>query len=151
MVALLELVPRHMPLGAYVPSSSRVPDHPAAPTKLVAIDCIRINGNLLGHIQRLPDYPDPRYYLNRTQVYFYRNARLRHMRLEQVNRYCWNDQRAEGKAAEVLEDTVEDGEEAAIWDKQHRHADDENYVSPLMIPRKAPCSLTIIWRHTSAS
>ena len=38
-----------------------------------------------GHIQRTPDYPDPMYYLNYTQKYFFRHASLRHLRVEQVH------------------------------------------------------------------
>ena len=37
-----------------------------------------------GHVQRTPDYPDPKYYLNYTQKYFFRHASLRHLRVEQV-------------------------------------------------------------------
>ena len=38
-----------------------------------------------GHVQRVPDYPDPKYYLNYTQKYFFRNPALRHLRVEQVS------------------------------------------------------------------
>ena len=38
-----------------------------------------------GHVRRAPDYPDPRYYLNFTQKYFFRHASLRHLRVEQVH------------------------------------------------------------------
>ena len=37
-----------------------------------------------GHVQKFPDYPDPQYYLNYTQKYFFRNTALRHLRVEQV-------------------------------------------------------------------
>ena len=34
-----------------------------------------------------PEYPDMEYYLNATQKYFFRSAKLLHLRVEQVNRY----------------------------------------------------------------
>ena len=37
------------------------------------------------HIEQKPDYPDPHFYLNVTGKYFFRNAELRHMRIEQFN------------------------------------------------------------------
>ena len=36
-----------------------------------------------GHMQKHPDYPDPKYYLSFTQKYFFRNEALRHLRVEQ--------------------------------------------------------------------
>ena len=42
-----------------------------------------------GHVNRLPDYPDPKYYLNYTGKYFFRHASLRHLRVEQVRVFVW--------------------------------------------------------------
>ena len=39
------------------------------------------------HLRRVPRYPDPRFFFNRTQKYFFRNAALRHLRMGQFVRY----------------------------------------------------------------
>ena len=39
-----------------------------------------------GHQSRVPDYPDPQYYLSYTQKYFFRAEALRHLRVEQYTR-----------------------------------------------------------------
>ena len=39
-----------------------------------------------GHQSRVPDYPDPQFYLSYTQKYFFRAEALRHLRVEQYTR-----------------------------------------------------------------
>ena len=68
--------------------------HPVRPTR----PCQYTPGNFIGnaayrnardpgHIERVPDYPDPQYFLSYTQKYFFRHASLRHLRVEQFTRY----------------------------------------------------------------
>ena len=38
------------------------------------------------HLSKFPDYPDPERLLSYTQKYFFRNAALRHLRVEQFTR-----------------------------------------------------------------
>jgi hypothetical protein len=69
------------------------------------------------------DYPDPDYYLNYTQKYFFRNAELLHLRAEQFNRYfslCGDSERSV-----TLDDTCEDDEDIVVPDLNHRHYDEE--------------------------
>ena len=74
------------------------------------------------HVQKCPEYPDPKYYLNHTQKYFFRNAELRHLRVEQFNRYfaMAGDKDA---APMTLEDTMDDEDDDIMPDETHRHSD----------------------------
>ena len=79
------------------------------------------------HIEKHRSYPDPQYYLNFTQKYFFRNESLRHLRVEQFNRYLY--MAGEGVNAAVLpmtaEDTIEDNlEDAEGVDPHHRNYDE---------------------------
>ena len=40
------------------------------------------------HKQRSASYPDPQYYCNQMQYYFFRNEELRHLGASQFFRYC---------------------------------------------------------------
>ena len=66
-----------------------------------------------GHLQKFPTYPDPQYYLTFTQKYFFRDQSLRHLRVEQFNRYLYvaagenttgNSYTAEDTVADVDDD-----------------------------------------------
>ena len=71
------------------------------------------------HIDQKPDYPDPHFYLNATGKYFFRNAEMRHMRIEQFNRYfALAEERAD---APTLEDTCCD--QALAQQPDHKHYD----------------------------
>ena len=75
------------------------------------------------HLQKYPEYPDPKYYLNHTQKYFLRSPELRHLRVEQFNRYfALAGDCAQGPTA-TLEDTMEDGEAGYEPNVSHRHYD----------------------------
>ena len=103
--------------------------HPVRPTR----PCQYTSGNFIGkaayrnardpgHIERVPDYPDPQYFLSYTQKYFFRNASLRHLRIEQFTRY----QAMAGERGPSLcdvNDTVEVDDEAAAVDTSHRNYD----------------------------
>ena len=41
----------------------------------------------ISHLEKCPDYPDPQFYLRHTGKYFFRHPELRHLRVEQFNRY----------------------------------------------------------------
>ena len=75
------------------------------------------------HLQKYPDFPDPRFYLNRSQTYLFRHPDLRHLRAEQFFRYfAWA---GDGPAAHesTVDDTISDEEFEAVPDKAHRHYD----------------------------
>ena len=72
-----------------------------------------------GHKLRVRDYPDPDYLLSYTQKYFFRRKDLRHLRIEQFNRYCL----MAGEAlASTVEDTITD-EDAFATEFTHRNYD----------------------------
>ena len=77
------------------------------------------------HIQNNPDYPDPQYYLTLTGKYFFRHESLRHLRIEQFNRYFALV--SEGQAVKVgatVEDTHDDEQEdTVVAETHHRHFD----------------------------
>ena len=78
-----------------------------------------------GHVQKFPDYPDPQYYLNYTQKYFFRNAALRHLRLEQFNRYMYVAGDNDTAVPYTGEDTIQDeDEDAPPVDIHHRNYDE---------------------------
>jgi hypothetical protein len=73
------------------------------------------------HVLSYPEYPDREWYLNFTQKYFFRHPYLRHLRLEQFNRYLSLTSEVAGPL--TLEDTI--GEDDAVPpDTSHRHYDE---------------------------
>ena len=81
------------------------------------------------HVRKNPEYPDPTYMINYTQKYFFRSKKLRHMRVEQVNRYFVL--RADEQWCNTLEDTVDEVDcECVEADVYHRHFDsDAEHIS----------------------
>ena len=77
------------------------------------------------HMERHPKYPDPHYFLNYTQKYMFRHESLRHLRVEQFNRYLSPSENENAKSAQTAEDTVEDApEDAPPIDVHHRNYDE---------------------------
>ena len=77
------------------------------------------------HIEKHPGYPDPQYFLNYTQKYFFRHASLRHLRVEQFNRYLTSCDSDNAKASQTAEDTIEDlPEDAPPTETHHRNHDE---------------------------
>ena len=77
------------------------------------------------HIEKHPSYPDPQYYLNYTQKYFFRHASLRHLRVEQFNRYLTSCDSDNAKTSQTAEDTIEDvPEDAPPTETHHRNYDE---------------------------
>ena len=72
------------------------------------------------HIEQQPQYPDPHFYLNHTGKYFFRNEALRHLRIEQYNRY-WAVVE-DGHAGPTLEDTCCD--EGILPQPDHKDYED---------------------------
>ena len=70
------------------------------------------------------DYPDPRYYLTFTQKYFFRSASLRHLRVEQFNRYLAIAGEGDAAAHGTTEDTIAIDEEPTPPDLSHRNYDE---------------------------
>ena len=65
------------------------------------------------HLTKHPEYPDPDFHLNYTQKYFFRHPDLRHLRIEQFQRYLRStdlDFRAHHQAS-TAEDRADDNEE----------------------------------------
>ena len=75
-----------------------------------------------GHVRKCPEYPDPNYYLNHIQKYFFRNPALRHLRPEQFNRYLALAGDYE-VVSPTLEETRDDDEDGVPVDPSHRHYD----------------------------
>jgi len=82
-----------------------------------------------GHVAKVPDYPDPKYYLTYTQKYFFRHASLRHLRVEQFTRYLAMAGEQDAGGSTTAEDTVEDDEAAPI-DTAHRNYDEQMEATP---------------------
>ena len=79
------------------------------------------------HVQEHPSYPDPEYYLNFTQKYFLRNESLRHLRVEQFNRYlCMCGQNnSDPSTSTTAEDTIQDhAEDVDDIDVNHKNFDE---------------------------
>eukprot|EP00973_Karenia_brevis_P094463 12422633-Karenia_brevis.AAC.1 len=77
------------------------------------------------HIKTHLTYPDPHYYLSHTGKYFFRHEELRHLRLEQFNRYfSLTDEGSNARKAPTIEDTCEDEDDNIEANKQHRHYDE---------------------------
>ena len=79
-----------------------------------------------GHLQKFPTYPDPQYYLTFTQKYFFRDQSLRHLRVEQFNRYlCVAAGENTTGTSYTAEDTVADvDDDAPPVDLNHRNWDE---------------------------
>ena len=73
------------------------------------------------HIARLPQYPDTKYYLTLAGKYFFRNASLRSMRLEQFNRYFCMCSDSGTAVGQTMEDTAGDEGDPVDADVAHRH------------------------------
>ena len=61
---------------------------------------------------------------NGCQKYFFRNAALRHLRVEQFNRYMFMAGEGDSAAAGTMEDTIGGDEEPAPPDLSHRNYDE---------------------------
>ena len=73
------------------------------------------------HLTKHPDYPDTLFYLSHSGKYFFRHSDLRHLRIEQVNRYfAFGDGE---NASEALEDTLGDEDDEVEARSSHRHYD----------------------------
>ena len=70
-----------------------------------------------------PDFPDPEYHLDATQQYFFRHVALRHLRVEQFNRYFWCGE-INDEANPTIEDTCEDEDDALPVERHHKHFDE---------------------------
>merc|ERR1712093_744707 len=83
------------------------------PTDFVPDDIKRMRRSET-HRANVLGYPDPKYHMNSTQQYFFRNRRLWHLRIEQFNRYFCTRKEYHGEAAlsgeslAVQRQTVED-------------------------------------------
>ena len=75
------------------------------------------------HIQRLPTYPDPQFYLSAGGKYCFRHPDLRHLRLEQYNRYFATTGDREAVDGLTLEDTMLEDDAAVQSEPGHRHYD----------------------------
>ena len=64
------------------------------------------------------------YYMNNTQKYFFRHEDLRHLRIEQFQRYfSLAGDRGEERTSVTLENTAEDEEDVVERQPHHRHYD----------------------------
>ena len=78
------------------------------------------------HILAHPDYPEPMNYLTYNGKYFFRNARLRHLRLEQFNRYCIIMDKSISTTNLTSENTIDDDDSVnpyRVLDADHRNFD----------------------------
>ncbi len=75
------------------------------------------------HREKHPGYPDPDCYMNGTQKYFFRDASLRHLRLEQWSRYFCHDSGYDSGYVQTDEDTHGLVETEGPPDINHRHHD----------------------------
>jgi len=75
-----------------------------------------------GHLTHCPDYPNPNFYLSDTQKYFFRHSALRHLRIEQFNRYFLTARRS-GWLSETMEDLAGDEDDHVKVETAHRHYD----------------------------
>ena len=73
------------------------------------------------HRSKHPYYPDPTYYLSHAGKYFFRHECLRHLRIEQVNRYFAPAGTDNWRANMTLEDTLDD-EDDPVSDEESRRA-----------------------------
>ena len=82
------------------------------------------------HVQKHPLYPDPQYYLSHTGKYFFRHADLRHLRVEQFNRYFALSDEGANASAPTIEDTCADENDAIQPETHHRHYDPDAEAIP---------------------
>jgi len=75
------------------------------------------------HVRRVLDYPDPTYYLSSTAKYFFRHPDLRHLRLEQFNRYFAMTGDGEAADGPTLENTAQEDDDQVTREPAHRHYD----------------------------
>ena len=75
------------------------------------------------HLKQYPQYPDPQFFLNNTGNYFFRHPDLRHLRLEQFNRYFKGYQNHQLQGGQTLENTIGDEDDIVPADIAHRHYD----------------------------
>ena len=103
------------------------------------------------HIEKHPGYPDPQYFLNYTQKYFFRHASLRHLRVEQFNRYLTSGDSDNAKTSQTAEDTIEDvPEDAPPAETHHRHYAN-SWRAPLLVSTFRPqCNISQAARGESA-
>jgi len=74
------------------------------------------------HIKKYPEYPDNKHFLLYTQKYFFRNEKLRHLRVEQFTRY-WYMAGEQEFAPYTKENTVQDPSGEDDEDGTHRNYD----------------------------
>jgi hypothetical protein len=72
------------------------------------------------HKAKQVHYPDPEYYLNKIQKYFFRSGELRHLRVAQYNRYFACQSQDAPEAEEEIYDAENDGSPA---DLHHQNSD----------------------------
>lgn len=75
------------------------------------------------HLEKHSLYPDPHYYLSHTGKYFFRHVALRHLRVEQFNRYFALSDEGPSAAPPTLEDTCADEDDVIPTEPHHRHYD----------------------------
>ena len=75
------------------------------------------------HVERVPAYPDPQFYLSHAGKYLFRHPDLRHLRLEQYNRYFAHAGDRAAVEGPTLEDTVLEDDGAVQSEPGHRHCD----------------------------
>ena len=96
------------------------------------------------HLAANPEYPEPMNYLTFIGKFFFRNARLRHLRIEQFNRYCTiMGEASAGTIALTSENTIDDDDcETAyrVLDADHRNYDPvlEGTAIGTIFPASAP-------------
>ena len=81
------------------------------------------------HIIKFPEYPDKKHFLSYTQKYFFRNEKLRHLRVEQLTRYFFLAGETEF-AAFTRENTQADPEQESTEDGTHRNYDSFSAETP---------------------
>ena len=75
------------------------------------------------HLERLPDYAHPQFYLSATQAYFFRHESLRGLRIEQFNRYFLSVRDHARDDEETLENVADDEDDDVQAETWHRHFD----------------------------
>ena len=83
------------------------------------------------HVLKNPLYPDPHFYLSHTGKYFFRHMDLRHLRVEQFNRYFALSNEGANATAPTMEDTCADEDDIVQPEEHHRHYDqDAEAIAP---------------------
>ena len=83
----------------------------------------------LKHIQKYKEYPDNKHFISYTQKFMFRNASLRHLRIEQFTRYFYMAGEQEF-AIYTKENTVE-SQEAAEQNEDGTHRNYDKFASQL--------------------